>query len=142
MLNKTLLRQSNQAFKTLLDALSNAPEGEFDSSSGSYEHSIGKVAMHIAGSIDSTFPPGTLFDKWNAPVSNKEECIAYIHDCKTIVLDPYIESTGLLVEDEAPQFFVSKLDRVMKIMRHIAQHTGEINSRLSTLGLKKGRFIF
>ena len=140
MLQKTLLRQTNQIFKTLLDALENSPEEEFVRSG---EHvSIGKIAMHIAGSIDSTFPSDRLLEKWQTPVSNKSECMQYIRDCKVLVMEPYIQDTELLAADEYPQFFISKLDRVLKIARHIAQHTGEINVRLSALGCEKGRFIF
>ena len=37
---------------------------------------------------------------------------------------------GLLSEDATPQWFVSHLDHLCYALRHLAQHTGEINALL------------
>lgn len=141
MLKQTLKRQTNQAFRTLTQALTNAPDSEFAFPTDDWAASIGGIAMHIASSIDSTFPSDKLFEKWNRPVSCKQECIDYINDCKAQVMIPYIESTDLLDTDSQPEYFISKLDRLLKIIRHIAQHTGTINNRLKAMGLQPGNFI-
>ena len=40
------------------------------------------------------------------------------------------DPAGLLGEDAAPQFFCSRLDHLCYALRHLAQHSGEINALL------------
>lgn len=141
MLKETLVRQINQIFRTLKQSLMNAPKTEFDLPTKKWDASIGGIAMHIASSIDSTFPSEELAKKWPSPVSSKEDCIQYLLDCKTRVMIPYIEKEELLEADEAKMYFISRLDRVLKITRHISQHTGEIIRMLKSMGLEGGNFM-
>lgn len=140
MLTQTMVRQATQVFSTLIEAVTNCPERQFPAA-GDWYTSIAGIAMHSAGSVEDTFQDNEFQAKWSTPVSSKSECIAYIESCRDDLLLPYIQSQDLLQQDAQPEYFISKLDRVMKILRHIAQHTGEINRLLRQADLPRGRFI-
>jgi len=140
MLTKTLVLQITQVFSTFIEAITNCPKDQFPVS-GAWYTSIAGIAMHSAGSVKDTFQDNEFQAKWSTPVSSRSECIAYIESCRDDLMLPYIESQDLLQRDAQPEYFISKLDRVMKILRHIAQHTGEINRLLRQADLPRGRFI-
>ena len=140
MLTQTLVRQTTQVFSTFIEAVNNCPEDQFPFSDDWYT-SIAGIAMHSAVSVKDTFQNDEFQAKWSATVFSKSECIAYIKSCRDGLMLPFIKSQDLLQRDPQPEYFISKLDRVMKILRHIAQHTGEINRLLRQDDLPRGRFI-
>ncbi|MDA3960770.1 MAG: hypothetical protein PF961_08265 [Planctomycetota bacterium] len=141
MLKKTINRQVNQIFKTLLTALHNAPDSEFHYPVEDFHACVGGMAMHIAGSIEGAFATEAWYAKWSTPVSSKPACIACLEACKDDLLKPFIENAELLTADEQPEYFISKLDRVLKILRHVCHHTGELNTRLNAIAALPGSFV-
>ena len=141
MLNKTIHRQTDQVFRCLLEGLEHAPEAEFQLPSDDQHAAIGSMAMHIGGSIEHSLATPEFSAKWSKPVSNKSQCIAYVEDCKDELLKRFIDENDLLSADDQPEFFKSKLDRVLKLLRHVAHHTGEIDTRLRVLGVPCGPFV-
>ena len=137
MLAKTLHRQAQQIFKTLRISLENCPENEMSFEPGG----LGALAMHALGSVEHHFATDEFKAKWDWPVVSKEELLSYLADAREMLLLPYIQTQDLLSDDEWPQFFICKLDRVLKITRHLAHHTGEINAALKANGHDVGPFI-
>jgi hypothetical protein len=141
MIVKTIERQANQVFRTLLGSVELCPDDDFSLNSDTQHGSVGRIAMHVGSSIESAFLTEEFRSKWNAPVASKEECVKYLASCRDDLLLPFVRTEALLEADAQPKYFVSKLDRVMKILRHIAHHTGEIGCLLRSKGLEGARFI-
>ena len=141
MLRKTLHRQTRQIFKGLIQGLENAPDTEFALPARDQHASVGAMAMHIGGSIENAFATQAFQARWNTPVSSKRECIAFLESCRDALLARFIDDNDLLDPDPHPEYFVSKLDRVLKLLRHAAHHTGEINARLRALNIPRGSFV-
>jgi hypothetical protein len=137
MLRRTLKRQAQQVLKTLRVSLANCPENAITFEPGG----LGELAMHALGSVEEHFAADGLGAKWSSPVQSKEELLAYLDDARDMLLVPFVEEADLLDEDVEPQFFISKLDRVMKTTRHLAHHTGEIARILKSKGIEPGPFI-
>jgi len=53
----------------------------------------------------------------------------------------FIKEQDLLAADSRPQFFQSRLDCLLYVMRHTTLHTGEINAILSRAGLPWGEWL-
>ena len=49
--------------------------------------------------------------------------------------------SGLLSEDAAPQYFCSRLDHLCYALRHLTQHTGEINALLRQANAQVGNWL-
>lgn len=141
MLRKTIARQCEQVFECLLGSLQNCPEASFGLHETGETKSIGRIAMHIGASIENAFMTPEFRQRWNTPVSSKNECIDYLRSCKVDLIQKYVESNELLEPDPEPQYFISKLDRAMKMLRHVSHHTGEIAGALDRLGLQAGKFV-
>lgn len=141
MLSKTIHRQTNQIFKCLLRGLEHAPESEFQLPSDDQHASVGSMAMHIGGSIENDLGTAEFYARWREPVSTKSKCIAYLQSCRDDLFKRFIDENDLLTADEQPEFFASKLDRVLKLLRHVAHHTGEINARLRECNIPRGPFV-
>jgi len=97
--------------------------------------------MHIGDSIENAFMTASFREKWNTPVHGRAECILYLESCRDDLMVPFIETSDLASPDQQPEYFVSKLDRVMKILRHVAHHTGETGCLLRAMGIDEGKFI-
>lgn len=141
MIVDTLKRQTKQIFVTLLASIEKCPEGNLGLNATTLHDSIGKIAMHIGGSIEGTFMTAAFREKWDTPVQTKQECIAYLESCRDDLLLPFIQNEDLATTDAQPEYFISKLDRVMKILRHIAHHSGEIGCHLRQMGFDEANFI-
>ena len=141
MLKETLHRQTRQVFKCLLQGLEHTPDAEFALPANDQHASVGSMAMHIGSSIENAFGTDAFSARWSTPVASRSQCIAYLESCRDDLLKAFIESNDLLTPDPQPEYFVSRLDRVLKILRHVAHHTGEINTRLRMLDIPRGRFV-
>lgn len=142
MITKTVRRQASQVFATLIESVKKCPESDFGlEGAGDSHESIGRIAMHIGGSIENAFTTASFKEKWNTPVHGQAECIAYLESCRDDLMVPFIEADDLASPDEQPEYFVSRLDRVMKLLRHVAHHTGEMGCLLRAMGIDEGRFI-
>ncbi len=141
MIAETLDRQTKQVFKTLLESIELCPRDDFRLDADSLHESIGRIAMHIGGSIENTFLTDAFRAKWNSPVASQDECVRYIASCRDDLILPFVQKEDLAGPDEQPEYFISKMDRVMKILRHIAHHTGEIVGVLRAKGISGVSFI-
>ena len=137
MLAKTLCRQVQQIFKTLRVGLENCPENEMSFEPGG----LGALAIHALSSVECHFATDEFKAKWDSPVASKQAILRYLNDAREMLLLPYIQTQPLLSDDEWPQYFICKLDRVLKITRHLAHHTGEINAALKSNGHDVGPFV-
>ncbi len=141
MITKTLMRQTKQIFGTLLKSLALCPGEDFGLDARGAHDSIGRIAAHIGSSIEGAFLTDEFRSRWNSPVSTRDECIEYLASCRDDLLIPFIASEKMEEADPEPAYFVSKLDRVMKILRHVAHHTGEISSLLRVKGMEGASFV-
>lgn len=141
MIPQTLARQVSQVFGTLIESVKRCPDPAFGLTAGELHDSIGRIAMHVGDSIENTFMTDGFREKWRHPVKGRMECIEYLESCRDDLLMPFIEGSDLGSSDEQPEYFISKLDRVMKILRHIAHHTGEIGCLLREMGIQEAPFI-
>ncbi len=51
------------------------------------------------------------------------------------------DPAGLLGEDVAPQYFLSRLDHLCYALRHLTQHTGEVNVLLRQANTSVGDWL-
>ena len=51
------------------------------------------------------------------------------------------DDAGLLAPDAQPRLFLSRLDHLCYALRHLIQHTGEINALLRQAGAPVGRWL-
>ena len=141
-ISETLIRQTNQLFATLEGSIEHCPEehlwvekeGNLGSVGGITIHAISPmIEMLESGDVDR---PRRLLE-----ARSKSDLLETLRWLREEVLPDYVRSGDLSEPDELPQFFISRLDRLMKFMRHVAQHTGEINQQLRDLGVPRGKFI-
>jgi hypothetical protein len=137
VLRRTVVRQAQQVYNALRKSLENCPETDMAFADGG----LGKLAMHALGSVEACFATPQFQQKWSKPVGTKQELLAYLDDTRQMLLLPFIENQDLLAADAQPQYFISKLDRALKILRHLAHHTGEINAALKAKGIETGPFV-
>ena len=138
----TLIRQSNQIFATLEASVGHCPEETLWVEKEGNMGSIGMIAIHaiepmiqMLSSDDVERADQLRHDK------DKSELLQAMGWLREEIVPAYITSGDLAEPDEFPQYFISRLDRLMKFMRHVAQHTGEINQQLRDLGIPRGKFI-
>lgn len=141
MLTRTATRQANQVFATLIQSVKNCPESILGLHAVDLHASVGCLAMHIGSSLEGAFDNPQFREKWSSPVSSKEQCLAYLADCRDLLMLDFIANNDLATPDAQPEYFVSKLDRVMKLLRHVAHHTGEMDRFLRDNGVQVGRFV-
>jgi hypothetical protein len=122
MLQETMTKQTHQAFKTLRAAIENCPDEVWKAGEGSY-----LVVARLAFSDAA--------DLWD-----QARTLTYLDEMLAKTLAFVENPTGLLSEDVAPQWFVSRLDHLCYALRHLAQHTGEINVLLRQADARVGKW--
>jgi uncharacterized damage-inducible protein DinB len=140
MLNETMAKQTRQAFTTLRTAIQNCPEDLWRAGSGSYLV-IARLAFHALQAIDYHLDRDPDQFDWNEPgidwegsdvtqLWDRQKTLDYLVEILAKTLSFVDDPTGLLSEDIAPRFFLSRLDHLCYALRHLTQHTGEINAML------------
>ena len=145
-----MTKQTRQAFTTLKSAIENCPEPLWRAGSGSYLV-IARLAFHALEAIDYHLDPAPDQYQWGkygldwegsdaADLWDQAWTLAYLDEMLAKTLAFVDHPAGLLSEDVKPQWFFSRLDHLCYALRHLAQHTGEINALLRQAGAPVGRW--
>lgn len=140
MLQETMTKQARQAFNTLRAAIENCPDELWKAGSGSYLV-IARLAFHVLEAIDYHLDPAPNQYQWGkygldwegsgaAYLWDQPRTLAYLDEMQDKALAFVEHPTGLLSEDPAPKYYLTRLDHLCYALRHTAQHTGEINALL------------
>ena len=140
MLQETMAKQACQAFKTLRAAIENCPAKVWKAGTGSYLV-VARLAFHALEAIDYHLDPAPDEYQWGqyeldwegsdaADLWDQAQTLAYLDDMLAKTLAFVEDPAGLLSEDVEPHWFLSRLDHLCYGLRHLAQHTGEINALL------------
>jgi hypothetical protein len=133
-------KQTRQAFKTLQTAIERCPDTRWREGSGNYLV-IARLAFHALEAVDYHLDPHPERYEWGkygidwegssaAQLWGRRRTLDYLEEMLLKALAFVDDPSGLLSEDGAPQHFVSRLDHLCYVLRHLAQHTGEINCLL------------
>jgi hypothetical protein len=148
MLNETMTKQTRQAFTTLRTAIQHCPDALWREGSGSYLV-IARLAFHALEAIDyhlDAHPDQYEWGKYGLDWEGSDAAQLWARSRTLDYLEAMLSKTlafvdhpaGLLSEDVAPHYFVSRLDHLCYVLRHLAQHTGEINALLRQSNTRVG----
>jgi len=148
MLQETMTKQTRQVFKTLQAAVQNCPEELWRAGEGSYLV-IARLTFHALEAIDYHLDPAPDQYQWGkygldwegsdaTDLWDQAQTLAYLDEMLAKALAFVEHPDGLLGEDATPQWFVSRLDHLCYALRHLVQHTGEINALLRQAGAPVG----
>lgn len=151
MLNETMTKQTHQAFNTLRTAIENCPDGLWREGSGSYLV-IARLAFHALEAIDyhlddhpDQYEWGKYGLDWEgsdaANLWDRTRTLAYLDEMLAKARAFVDAPAGLLSEDLTPRYFLSRLDHLCYVLRHLAQHTGEINALLRQANAPVGNWL-
>jgi hypothetical protein len=140
MLQETMIKQIRNVFKTLRAAIEHCPEELWRAGEGSYLV-IARLAFHALEAIDYHLDPAPAQYQWGKygldwegsdadDLWDQARTLVYLDEMLDKALAFVEHADGLLSEDAAPQWFLSRLDHLCYALRHVAQHTGEINALL------------
>lgn len=76
-----------------------------------------------------------------AELWDRKRVLAFLDEMLAKALDFVGDGAGLLGEDVQPRFFLSRLDHLCYALRHVSQHTGEINALLRQAGVTGGSWL-
>lgn len=151
MLNETMHKQIEQAFGTLRRAIQNCPDDLWRAGSGEYLVVV-RLAFHALQAIDYYADPEPDQFDWNEygidwegsdvdELWDRERTLSYLEEMLS-KMQTYVDAPlGLLSEDVMPRFFSSRLDRLCYALRHLSQHTGEINCLLRQAEAEVGSWL-
>jgi uncharacterized damage-inducible protein DinB len=140
MLNETMTKQARQAFNTLRTAIQNCPDDLWREGSGSYLV-IARLAFHALEAIDYHLDANPKEYEWGkygldwegsdaAQLWDRSRTLQYLEEMLAKALAFVDDPAGLLSEDVVTQHFISRMDHLCYVLRHLTQHTGEINALL------------
>lgn len=148
MLQETMSKQARNVFKTLRAAIENCPAEQWRAGEGSYLV-IARLAFHALEAVDYHLDPAPGQYQWGkysldwegsavVDLWDQDRTLAYLDEMQEKALAFVEHPAGLLSEDVAPKWFLSRLDHLCYALRHMAQHTGEINALLRQAGSPVG----
>jgi predicted transcriptional regulator YdeE/uncharacterized damage-inducible protein DinB len=151
LLDETMAKQARQAFKTLRTAIQNCPDDLWRAGSGSYLV-IARLAFHALQAIDYHLDrtPGRF--AWNehgidwegsdvSQLWDRPRTLDYLEEMLAKTLAFVDDPVGLLSEDVRPESCLSRLDHLCYALRHLTQHTGEINALLRQANAPVGNWL-
>jgi uncharacterized damage-inducible protein DinB len=151
MLQQTMDKQVRHAFHTLRTAIESCPEPLWRAGEGEYLV-IARLAFHVLQAIDYHLDAQPEQFDWNAygidwegsapdTLWDQARTLAYLDEVQGKAHAYVAGEAGLLNEDVSPRFFLSRLDHLCYVLRHTAQHTGEINALLRQAGAPVGSWL-
>ena len=151
MLQGTMSKQTHQAFNTLRAAIENCPDELWRSGSGSYLVAA-RLAFHALEAVDYHLDANPAQYQWGKygldwegadadDLWDRARTLVYLDEMQAKALAFVEDAAGLLGEDVSPQWFVSRLDHLCYALRHLAQHTGEINALLRQADAPVGGWV-
>ncbi len=151
MLNETMAKQVRQAFHTLRTAIEGCPDAEWRGDAGPYLV-VARLAFHALQAVDYHLDPDPEHYNWDAygldwegsdagALWDRARTLRYLDEMRAKALAFCADDAGLLAQDVQARFFLSRLDHVCYALRHLAQHTGEINALLRQAGAPVGRWL-
>lgn len=151
MLQQTMDKQVRHALHTLRTAIEGCPEPLWRAGEGEYLV-IARLAFHVLQAIDYHLDAHPDQFDWNAhgidwegsaadALWDQARTLAYLDEIQAKA-HAYVDGeAGLLGEDVNPRFFLSRLDHLCYVLRHTAQHTGEMNALLRQVGAPVGSWL-
>jgi hypothetical protein len=135
-----MTKQARAVFATLKAALENCPETLWKAGSGSYLV-IARLAFHALEAIDYHLDPAPDDYQWGqygldwegsdaADLWDQARTLDYLDEMQAKTVAFVEQPDGLLSEDAKSEWFLSRLDHLCYALRHLAQHTGEVNALL------------
>jgi hypothetical protein len=151
MLSETMAKQTRQAFHTLRTAIESYPKTLWRGDGGPYLVAA-RLAFHAAQAVDYHLDPDPAHYDWNAcgldwegsdadALWDQAQTLAYLDQVRAKAMAYCADDAGLLAPDDQPRLFLSRLDHLCYALRHMAQHTGEINALLRQAGAPVGRWL-
>ena len=146
MIKTTLARQANQTINALIASIRTCPDGLLfgilpetgRTLADRAAHAIEPIVHELGAEDDSRLTENAWPLRGTFTKDNLIDCAAHIAQ---VTIPEYLAHNDMDEADGMPQFFVSKLDRVMKVLRHLAHHTGELNWILRQNNVEPGPFI-
>jgi hypothetical protein len=144
MLQETMAKQTRNVFKTLRSAIESCPAALWRAGENSYLV-VARLAFHALEAIDyhldaapDQYQWGKYGLDWEGTAASdlwdQAQTLTYLDEMLAKTLAFVEDRAGLLSEDVAPQWFLSRLDHLCYALRHLVQHTGEINALLRQAG--------
>ncbi|MBN1641632.1 MAG: hypothetical protein JXA09_10385 [Anaerolineae bacterium] len=151
MLSETMTKQTRQAFHTLRTAIESCPDTLWRGDGGPYLV-VARLAFHALQAIDYHLDPDPNGFDWDAQeldwegsdvdaLWDRAQTLRYLDQMRAKALAYCADEGGLLAPDVQPRTFLSRLDHLCYALRHLAQHTGEINALLRQAGAPVGRWL-
>jgi uncharacterized damage-inducible protein DinB len=151
MLGQTMSKQVDRAFNTLRSAIRNCPDDLWRAGEGRYLVTA-RLAFHALEAIDYHLGPDPETFDWAksgldwegseaSELWDRERTLRYWEEMLAKALRFVDDPAGLLGEDVQPRFFLSRLDHLCYALRHLSQHTGEINALLRQAGVQVGSWL-
>jgi len=146
MIKKTVTRQANQTMKSLISSIRNCPDDLLFTKLPETQRTLASIAAHaIEPIVDALGAEGDahlIANGWPLRGTfTKAELVNCATHIMQVTIPEYIKHNEMDEADDMPQYFVSKLDRVMKVLRNLAHHTGEVNWVLRRNNVEPGPFI-
>ena len=150
-LNETMAKQARQAFKTLRTAIQNCPDDLWKAGSGNYLV-IARLAFHAIEAIDYHLDANPDQYEWGkygidwegsdtSRLWDRQRTLDYLEEMLAKTLAFVDDPAGLLSEDVEPESCLSRLDHLCYALRHLTQHTGEINALLRQANAPVGNWL-
>jgi uncharacterized damage-inducible protein DinB len=151
MLQQTMDKQVRHVLHTLRSAIKGCPEGLWRAGEGEYLV-IARLAFHALQAIDYHLDVHPEQFDWNAhgidwegsrpeALWDQARILTYLEEIQVKAQAFVADEAGLLSEDLNARFFLSRLDHLCYVLRHTAQHTGEINALLRQAGAPVGSWL-
>jgi uncharacterized damage-inducible protein DinB len=148
VLNETMTKQTLQAFQTLRAAIENCPDNLWRAGRGSYLVAA-RLAFHALEAVDYHLDPDPGQYQWGkygldwegsavADLWDRPQTLAFLEEMQAKTLAFVKHPAGLLSEDVSSRWSLSRLDHLCYVLRHMAQHTGELNVLLRQAGAQVG----
>ena len=151
MLSETMAKQIRHTFHTLRTAIEGCPDDLWRGDAGPYLV-VARLAFHALQAIDYHLDPAPDQFDWEAQeldwegsdvraMWDRERTLRYLDEMRAKTMAFCADDAGLLAPDAQPRFFLSRLDHLCYALRHLVQHTGEINALLRQAGAPVGRWL-
>ncbi len=131
---------------TFLRTINNCPDDVFCETLEHDERTLQDLVIHsvqpIIDALGFAADPFLVEQGW--PLTERFTKKLFI-DCSVhltkVLLPDYLSKNEMVDQDDEPQYFISKLDRVMKVVRHLVHHTGEIDRIFRQKNIEREVFV-
>ncbi len=145
-----LKRIAAQSFATLRQSIQNCPDAVWRDGLTDYLTPC-RLAFHSLQAMEAALWPSPDEYDWDmhginwggTPVGEMwgaERTLEYLDDVLARLVE-FVDTHDMSAPDSQPMYFINTADRPMKVLRHLAHHTGELHAVLKVKGVPVGKFI-